>query len=301
MPVRIPDWHSAQINVIPLLLPAQKMVAETEKHRNRHRNRKYCGIMLECRRIIAGNIVGDGGREMRKLRLGHALILVACSLFILLAYAGPKDFWATKPYTEWTAKEVEKILLKDSPWTNVLLLNAPSSSGSSSGGSSKGGGGGGGGGSEGPPPIYMNWYARPIREAVARQMMLNVPNTTKEQLDGILNHKSAYYEVMLYGYIPGGGGSRTAKGAPDAALTKFKEDTYLLKKNNQRLPLANIVSPPPRARNAAYFLQFAQEIDGKPTLTPEDKEVTLVIRINDNVYRYKFKFADMMVNDKLEL
>jgi hypothetical protein len=238
---------------------------------------------------------------MRNLRFGHAAILVACSLFILVAYAGPKDFWVTKPYTEWTEKEVEKILLKDSPWTHVLLLNAPTSSvsiGSTSSGGSKGGG------SEGPPAIYINWYARPIREAVARNMMLMAPNTTKEQIDGILNHKSQLYEFMLTNHIPGGGsgrGGRGGSGAADEAMTKFKEDTYLLKKNNLKIPLANIVNPPPRSRNAAYFLQFAKEIDGQPTLTPEDKEVTLVIRINDNVYKYKFKFADMMINDKLEL
>ena len=257
----------------------------------------------------------QGGRLMRNRRFGYAAVAAACSLFILMAYAGPKDFWVTKPYTDWTAKEVEKILLKDSPWTRVLLLNAPSGGGGAisntggGGGSSKGGGGGGGGGggasgggSEGPPPIYMNWYARPIREAVVRQMTLVAPNTTKETIDGILNHKSEFYEVMLTGFAPGGGGGRgrqAASGDAAAAMTKFKEDTYLQKKDGTKIPLANLVMP--RARNAASFLQFAREIDGKPTLAPEDKEFTLVIRINDNVYKYKFKIADMMVNDKPEL
>ncbi len=248
---------------------------------------------------------------MKNRRFGHAVVLTACSLFILMAYAGPKDFWVTKPYTEWTAKEVEKILLKDSPWTRVLLRNAPSSGGGAvsstggGGGGSRGGGGGGGGGggaSEGPPAIYMNWYARPIREAVVRQMMLVTPNTPKEQLDGNLNHKSQFYEVMVTGFVPGGPagrGSRGASGAAPEALTKFKEDTCLQKKDSTKIPLLNLV--PPRARNAAAFLQFAKEIDGKPTLTPEDKEITLVIRIEDNVYKYKFKLADMMINDKVEL
>ena len=271
--------------------------------------------MLECGRQVASYNAEQGGRVMRNRRFGHAAVLAACSLFILMAYAGPKDFWVTKPYTDWTAKEVEKILLKESPWTHVLLLNAPSSGGGAisdtggGGGSSKGGGGGGGrsgagggGGSEGPPPIYMNWYARPIREAVVRQMMLNAPNTSKEQLDGILKHTSQFYEVMLTGFMPGSGGGRGSRGASGdvaAALTKFKADTCLQKKDGTKIPLADLVIP--RARNAASFLQFAKEIDGKPTCTPEDKEITLVIRINDNVYKYKFKFADMMINDKLEL
>ncbi len=253
---------------------------------------------------------------MGNRRFGHAAVLAACSLFILMAYAGPKDFWVTKPYTDWTAKEVDKILIKDSPWTHVLLRNAPSSGGAISdtgagGGNSKGGGGGGGGGrnsggggggSEGPPPIYMNWYARPIREAVARQMMLSVPNTSKEQIAGILNRKSEFYEVMLRGFLPGGGGGRGSRGVSGdaaAALTKFKEDTCLQKKDGTKIPLANLIMP--RTRTDPAFLQFAKEIDGKPTCTLEDKEITLVIRIDDNIFKYKFKFADMMINDKLEL
>jgi len=246
---------------------------------------------------------------MKSRRLGQAAVVAACSLFILIANAGPKEFWVTKPYTEWTAKEVEKLLLKESPWTRVLLRNQTSSGGGAisntgGGGGSRGGGGGGGSSEGGPPAIYFNWYAKPIREAVVRQMMLNVPNVTKEQLDNILNHKSQFYEVMVSGYAVGSGarGGRGGRGAsPDAeaALAKFKEDTYLQKKDNSKIPLVNLVAP--RARNAAYFLQFTKEIDGKPALTAEDKEVTLVIRIEDNVYKYKFKLADMMIGDNLEL
>jgi hypothetical protein len=242
---------------------------------------------------------------MKSRRLGQAAVVAACSLFILIANAGPKEFWETKPYTEWNAKEVEKLLLKESPWTRVLLRNQPSSGGSAV--SNTGGGGGsrgGGGGSEGgPPAIYFNWYSKPIRQAVVRQMMLNLPNVTKEQLDSILNHKSQFYEVMVSGYTIGAGargrGSRGASPDNEAALAKFKEDTYLQKKGNSRIPLVNLVVP--RTRNAAYFLQFAKEIDGKPSLTAEDKEVTLVIRVEDNVYKYKFKLADMMIGETLEL
>ena len=235
---------------------------------------------------------------MNTRRLAHAAVMAACLLCIVVANAGPKDFWVTKPYTEWTAKEVEKLLLKDSPWTHVLLLNAPSSS-VSIGGT----GGGKGGGSEGPPPIYINWYARPIREAIVRQMMLLAPNTTKEQLDAILNFKSEFHDLIVTGFAPGSAARGSRGGAANAenAMAKFKQETYLQKKNGQKIPLANLVPPPPKSRNAAYHLQFAKEIDGKPTLTPEDKEVTLSIRINDSPYKFKFKFADMMINDKLEL
>lgn len=128
--------------------------------------------------------------------------------------------------------------------------------------------------------------------------MLNAPNTTKEQLDSILNHKSEFYEVMLTGYQIGGRGGRGASGEAAAALAKFKEDTCLQKKDGTKIPLANLALP--RTRNSPAFLQFAKELDGKPTLALEDKEITLVIRFDDNVYKYKFKFADMVIGDKPE-
>jgi hypothetical protein len=239
---------------------------------------------------------------MKNRTFAQAATAAASLFFIVLAVAGPKEFWEAKPYTEWTIKEVEKLLLKDSPWTHVLLLNAPSSSVSI--GSTGGGGGskgGSGGGAEGPPPIYINWYAKPIREAIVRQMVLMGANTKKEDLDAILNHKSQYHELILTGMSPGGAarGNRGGGGNAESALAKFKEDTFLQTKSGAKIPLANLV--PPRSRNGASTLQFAKEIDGKPTLSPEDKEVTLSIRVNESVYKYKFKLADMMIGGKLEL
>jgi hypothetical protein len=48
-------------------------------------------------------------------------------------------------------------------------------------------------------------------------------------------------------------------------------------------------------------LRFAREADGKPVLTLADQEVTLVIRVGEDTYRIKFKLAEMLIQDKLEL
>jgi len=131
------------------------------------------------------------------------------------------------------------------------------------------------------------------------------PQMPKAQIDALLNYKSEFFEIMLRGYSPGGGrgmrggGQRGGAATPNEALDKFKQDTYLLKKNKEKILLANLV--PPRGAGGGYFLQFPRTADGKPTLTPEDKEVTLVIRIGDNVFRYVFKFDKMMVKGNLEL
>jgi hypothetical protein len=238
---------------------------------------------------------------MKNRKFACALLLVACTLMTLLALAGPKDFWEAKPYTDWTQKEVEKLLLNNSPWTYVMLLNAPGSAGGSS---SKGGGG------EGPPPMYFSWYARPIREAVVRQMTLLKPETPKAQLDAILNYKSTFLEMMVTGYTIGGGGGRGQAGAGggqrgsgggnSAAIEKFKEDTYLLKKDGKtKVPLMEVQMP--KVRGAATFFKFAGEIDGKPSITAEDKEIRFVIKYGDNTYKILFNLEKMKVKGNLEI
>jgi len=82
-------------------------------------------------------------------------------------------------------------------------------------------------------------------------------------------------------------------------VTKFKEDTFLEKKNGQKIPLLDLPAAP--GRGLPYTLQFAREIDGKPTITPDDKEITLQIRIGERKYKFSFKLADMMIGDKLAI
>jgi len=241
---------------------------------------------------------------IRQLR--YVTIIGACLLFALFIYAGPKDFWELKPYTEWSAKEVEKLLLKNSPWTQTLLIDSSpgGGGGGGGGGGSRGGGGGGGGGggsSVSSTLIIVNWFARPAREAAARQLTLQNPNVPQQQLDGILNRSGQAIELLVTGFSPAtrGRGRSGSTGSGDPELEKFKQETCLQKKNNEKIPLANLVMP--ANRNAATTLQFAREIDGKPTLTAEDQEVTLIMRIADKVYKFKFKLANMVVKDKLEI
>jgi hypothetical protein len=59
--------------------------------------------------------------------------------------------WKAKKYTEWTVKEVERIL-KDSPWAKAVSVSPPdvAPAGGGRGGGGRGGGGGGRGGHSGP-------------------------------------------------------------------------------------------------------------------------------------------------------
>jgi len=216
-----------------------------------------------------------------------AAIAGSCLLFIVLALAGPKDFWAVKPYTEWTAAEVEKILQKNSPWTHVLLL-VPS----------EGGGGRSSARSPNPSystPVYITWNSRIVREAIVRKTMLELPETPREEIDKVLNYQPPNLEIFVNGPVLGGGrGAAQAEG-----IATFKEKTFLQKKNKEKVPLADLVLP--GGRGGSLTLLFPREVNGQPTVVPEDKEITLVIRIGENNYKFTFKYDDMTVNGKLEI
>ncbi len=212
----------------------------------------------------------------------------ACLLLIVLAYGGPKDFWEAKPYTEWTAAEVGKILQKNCPWTHLLLL-VPSE-GATASRSSKG--------SPNPSystPVYITWNSRIVRQAIVRKTMLELPETRREETDMVLSYQPPSIEIFVNGPVLGGG--RGAVQAED--LATFRQKTFLQKKNKEKIPLADLIMP--GGRRSSLTLLFAREMDGKPTVTPEDKEITLMIRIGENDHKFTFKLADMMVNGKLEI
>ncbi len=234
---------------------------------------------------------------MRYRFLYPALAFLACGSFFL--FAGQKNYWESKPYTEWSEKELDK-LLKDSPWTKSVLLNTGPEGSSASGGGRRSSGAGGdeigtGSGSLPKPTsrLVITWVARPIREAMAHRLMLTDPGVSKERIEKLLTPNAQFLALLVNGWTLGRQADR------DAAIASFKKETVLLKKNKEKILLADTVFP--QKRDDPLYLRFAREADGKPVLTLADQEVTLVIRVGEDTYRIKFKLADMLIHDKLEL
>ena len=93
----------------------------------------------------------------------YHLALLASGALVLMA----ADVWNSKPYTDWSDKDVQKITT-DSPWakkTSVMGTEgpAPPAMGGASGGGGRGGRGGGGGAVTKAPPTRL---ARMVRQAV---------------------------------------------------------------------------------------------------------------------------------------
>ena len=255
---------------------------------------------------------------MKSARMSIALILMAGSV---VAVNG--QFWSNKAYTEWSEKDVDK-LLKNSPWAKTVILNTglgmrnrggPGGelegsfprTGVEGGGSEnpaiEGPGGRSGGGragglgdfGDGPAPsIVITWYSRPVREAMARRIQLRNPETTSEQLEKILNHDSSTFDLLVLGWS-----ARASREGADIALQKMKEETFLVKKNKEKIALANLI--PPSGANQPLVFRFPRETEGKPALTLEDKEVELVTKFGGSTIRTRFKLADMVIGGKLEL
>ena len=233
-------------------------------------------------------------------------VLASC---FALTHAGEKDFWCAKPFTEWDEKEVEK-LLRNSPWSRPITISTGTMGGGGGGAPSARGGGiprggavgvedgdmGGGGrgrGGEGGPgmnavQVVATWYSRPIRQAMARSIMLRNPEAPKEQLEKLLDYPdSPYFDILVIGW-------RGFRGDEEKELAKLREETCLEKKNKEKVGLADLILP--KGRGQPLVLLFPKEIDGKPTVTLEDREVTLRTRVSQETVRVRFKLAEMVID-----
>jgi hypothetical protein len=139
----------------------------------------------------------------------------------------------------------------------------------------------------------VTWFARPIREAMARRLMLTDPTVSKDRIEKLLRPNDRFLVLLVTGWTLGRQPDR------DAAIEKFKKETVLLKKNKEKIFLAETVLP--QRRDDPLYLRFEREVDGKPVLTTADQEVTLVIRVGEDTYRLRFKLAEMLIQNKLEL
>jgi len=241
------------------------------------------------------------------------MLSLVLSLSLAPALAG-NNFWESKSYLEWDEKEVEK-LLRNSPWSKTIMLSTatPVMGGGmqeerggtdpdAGGAATTGGRGsrGGGGLSQLPerpaPRITISWYSRPVREAMARSILLRNPEARQEQIDKILQYENKeYMEILVFGWSPRGRG----RGSAQEVLQKLQQETFLQKKDKTRIPLVRYVLP--TSPGQPVILQFARTIDGRPAVVAEDKEINLVAKLAETTIRTKFKLREMTVRGELQL
>jgi hypothetical protein len=245
-------------------------------------------------------------------------------LFLTLALSlWAADFWQSKPYTDWSDKDVQK-LLSSSPWAKEIsiAMTAGGGGGAGKGGGKKGGGGGGdvtgdspisgpaaggGGGSanraadthdvgpgtpSGAPTmtLTLSWRtALPVREAVAKQKF-GADAATSADAKKIVEEPQKSYAILMSG-LPG-----RMLGASDRMKSELMKNTSLIVKGKDPI-MASDIQTGGNEKSAAVLFLFPKT----SAIDLDDKEVEFSTKVGQSVVKQKFKLKDMVFNGKLEL
>lgn len=222
----------------------------------------------------------------------HTRIVAAAVLWVLgAAGLAAANFWDTKPYTDWSQKEVEEMLT-DSPWArqlSVVVQIPPQPSGDDAGGRGGRGGGGDTGGRGFPVPspqlkLTLTWRsALPVRQALIR-----LPNgATSPGVDQQpLLEPSPNYVITLSG-VPVRYTRATASAGTTTFLRRGKKPPIALEQGGMQ-------------QGGATFTMILAFPRTDP-ITLDDKDVEFVTTIGTLEIKKKFTLKDLVVNGRLEL
>ena len=242
-------------------------------------------------------------------------VFVVCALICLFAVAAVAQ--KNKPWTEWTAKDAEKIL-NDSAWgqtqteesggsqstqtsaissttasreKNVRSADAAATSAES-------------GETKAPAIIHYRvrfLSAKPIRAAFVRMVELQgAPAERVTELKPFVDRDFGNYIVVT---ITAEGDRRRQMSALQALSTAdekaLKETTYLERKDGTRVALSQYRAPSQDGLGAKFV--FPRTVDGKPFIDAAAGEVKLEIELGKALkINRRFKVSDMMYDGKLE-
>jgi hypothetical protein len=236
-------------------------------------------------------------------------VCAAAVLFLPLIAVGQKS----KPWTEWTEKEAEKIL-NDSAWgqTETEVASEPTSASTitsttaarredqriSAASNVESGE------SKRQSINYRVRFlsAKPVRAAFVRMIELQGANPEKvAQMRTFVDRDFADYIVITLS-VDGNDRKRLGlateeiKAGDEAVLQK---NAYLERKDGTRLFLTNYRAPSPDGLGAK--LVFPRSVNGKPFIESSTGEIRFVLEMGKTIkLSRKFKVAEMMYEGKLE-
>jgi hypothetical protein len=240
------------------------------------------------------------------------------------------DFWTSKPYTDWTPKEVQK-LMSDSPWARradvpLSVKMPPGTSQSEGGGRGRGsrgsgpgeiatadggqsagadltgtrGGPAGPGTNDGPMtqsmPVLLIWESSaPIKEAIAKAKYGAEAGTSAEA-KAYLEHPEEYLVLNVAG-LPASA-EEAGEGENKAALLK---SSTLSAKGKTPLNAVQVqFTKRERMVDAVFFFPRAAAGSAE-AFSAEDKELEFSAKFDKLPLKYRFKLKDMVYHGKLEL
>jgi uncharacterized membrane protein YgcG len=231
-------------------------------------------------------------------------------LWVLACAALPAaDFW-TKPFTEWSDKEAERMVT-DSPWAAGVTVPLPQTITEPVGVGTGVGGGQGFGPEPARPLVTISWRsALPVRQAVLRTQLGKGVAPSPEQL-AALAQPEPFYVVGISGlppqYLKASGGRFEAflkrKGKADIPAQQAAMPT------GRGAPGGGATSGGPGGFGGGGFGAGGGGFGGglvlvrfpREEITVEDREVEFSARVGPLEFGRKFKLADMRIGGKLEL
>lgn len=239
------------------------------------------------------------------------LLIPACALLA-------EDFWKAKEASEWSAKDLEKML-KKSPWAKEAPVSgmegasrgsrgrgAGMGADASAGGVSSGSdsdsmeGGGSGGGGRGrrsgsrmelptipeAPKVVVRWEtAAPVLEAATRAGVAMIRPEAAQQ----------FYIVSITGF-PLTGGPNQDKERLQGMRDELMKATVL--KRKEKDPVAPVrVDVVPGARGATIVFLFMRTVN----ISADEKEVVFATRMGKAAITSKFQLKDMTYRGALAL
>ena len=238
------------------------------------------------------------------------------------------DFWESKSYTEWSEKEVGK-LLANSPWSQKVTVymsggrgggggaggggfggpgggGGGRGGGGGGGGGSGGGGGGGGGGGRGrgggggfggpgggmapATNLFVRWFSSiPVKQAMVKSKYASEAATAQEAID-YLARQETHYIVAVVG-LPGRMAGFVQRN-PDAR----QENTVLKRKKKEPINPDDI-QVQSQEETASFYFMFPKTDE----ITVDDKDVEFIMKTQRFEVRRKFKLKNMVFNGELSL
>ncbi len=221
----------------------------------------------------------------------------------------------SKPWTEWSKKDAEKIL-NDSPWgqtrtesdTSEMFFVPGSGRGVDSGPGSAANRIRQGATNQ---VVKLNFRirfftARPIRQAFVRLMQLQQPNLDAKSAEALKNFANFHTDDWIIVALDFDATDQRYSGPVfqklgSATTDTLKNNTYLVRKDGKRVDLSQYL-PPANDGFGARFV-FPRNLNGQPFLTTESGEVRFFIETtgsNPIKFSMPFKVANMIYDGKLE-
>ena len=203
----------------------------------------------------------------------------------------------TKPWSEWTKDEVDKMLNK-SAWGHTVVNTDTSGKFDDLGQSRVIG--------SSAEAIAYNYTirffsAKPMREAFARKITLDNPKIQPVQLQNFVNGDYSDSIVVAVTFdSPDRRYLGIIQTAFHNATTELLQGKAYLELKDGKHVLIDEYSPPSKDGTGAKFV-FPRNVDGKPFASGDKEVLRFVAIMGDGVQMsWRFKMSDMMYDGKLE-